>query len=286
MRYEGNIYRPPSEAFSLILQVTVGCSYNKCTFCAAFKDKKFRVRSFQELREDLDEARAMYRRVGRIYFADGDAMVVKTELMNELLDYIKLKFPECRRVSSHGSARDILRKTPEELRDFKARGLGMIYLGAESGNPEVLREVNKGITREQMIEAVRRTEEAGIQASLTFISGLGGKKLWREHAIDTGTMISAMEPSYVSLLTLILEPGTPLFEDYLAGRFQPLTPEEVVEETRLMLEHTHVHKKCVFRSNHASNYLSLKGDLPDDRERLLRELEGAADFKPDSLRRF
>lgn len=286
MRYEGNIYRPPSEAYSLILQVTIGCSYNKCTFCAAFKDKKFRVRSFRELREDLDEARAMYRRVSRIYFADGDAMVVKTELMNELLDYIKLRFPECERVSSHGSARDILRKTPEELREFKARGLGMIYLGAESGNPEVLRQVNKGITREQMIEAVRRIEDAGIQASLSFISGLGGKKLWREHAIDTGTMISAMEPSYVSLLTLIVEPDTPLYEDCRAGRFQPLTPEEVAEETRLMLENIHVTKKCVFRSNHASNYLSLKGDLPDDKERLLRELQSAGAFKPDSLRRF
>lgn len=286
MRYEGNIYRPPSEAYSLILQVTIGCSYNKCTFCAAFKDKKFRVRSFRELREDLDEARAMYRRVSRIYFADGDAMVVKTELMNELLDYIKLRFPECERVSSHGSARDILRKTPEELREFKARGLGMIYLGAESGNPEVLRQVNKGITREQMIEAVRRIEDAGIQASLSFISGLGGKKLWREHAIDTGTMISAMEPSYVSLLTLIVEPDTPLYEDCRAGRFQPLTPEKVAEETRLMLENIHVTKKCVFRSNHASNYLSLKGDLPDDKERLLRELQSAGAFKPDSLRRF
>lgn len=286
MRYEGDIYRPPSEAFSLILQVTIGCSYNKCTFCAAFKDKKFRVRPFHELKEDLDEARAMYRRVERIYFADGDAMVVKTELMNELLDYIKLRFPECKRVSSHGSARDILRKTPEELRDFRQRGLGMIYLGAESGNPEVLREVKKGITREQMIQAVRRTEEAGIQASLTFISGLGGKKLWREHAVDTGTMISEMEPSYVSLLTLILEPGTPLYEDYQAGRFQPLTPEEVVEETKLMLENIRVNKKCVFRSNHASNYLSLKGDLPDDRERLLEQLSGAVAFKPDGLRRF
>lgn len=286
MKYEGRIFRPPSEAYSLILQVTIGCSYNQCTFCSSFREKQFRMRTPEELADDLDAARAMHHWVKRIYLSDADALVIPAETMLWLLNYIRQKFPECERVSTHGSARDILRRTPEELRAFRAAGLGMIYMGAESGSDEILRRVHKGATRAQMIEAVRRTEEAGILASLTFISGLGGTELWREHAVETGTAISEMCPSYVSLLTLLLEPGTPLYEDDQAGKFQPLTPEEVARETRLLLEHINVTTPCVFRSNHASNYLSLSGELPRDKAALLRQLDGALHFKPDSMRRF
>lgn len=273
MRYEGDIYRPPSEAYSYILQVTIGCAHNKCTFCGSFKAKKFRMRSLEEVFEDLQMARRYYRKVGRIFLADGDALVCKNSYLLAILKEIEDLFPECERVSIYGRARDILRKTDEELLELKAHNLAMIYMGVESGNPEILRRINKGETREEMIAAVRKSEGLGIPTSLTFLSGIGGREMWRENAIDTGTIISEMEPSYASFLTLMVVPGTPLHEQYMRGEFELLRPDEVLKEAQLMLENIHVTKKCVFRSNHASNYVSLKGDLPDDRDAMIRQLK-------------
>ena len=273
MRYEGDIYRPPSEAYSYILQVTIGCAHNKCTFCGSFKAKKFRMRHLDEVFEDLRMARRYYRKVGRIFLADGDALVCKNSYLLAILKEIEDLFPECERVSIYGRAKDILRKTDEELLELKAHNLAMIYMGVESGNPEILRRINKGETREEMIAAVRKSEGLGIPTSLTFLSGIGGRELWRENAIDTGTIISEMEPSYASFLTLMVVPGTPLHEQYMKGEFELLRPDEVLKEAQLMLENINVTKKCVFRSNHASNYVSLKGDLPDDRDTMIRQLK-------------
>lgn len=269
------IYRPPSEAYSLLLQVTIGCSHNKCTFCSMFKDKKFRVRSMQEIFQDIDAARAMYRYVGRIFLCDGDALCLAADKLQEILNELRRKFPECERINVYGSPKDVLRKTPEELRLLREAGMKMIYIGAESGSDRVLAAVQKGATRAEIIEAVKRIEASGIQASVTFISGLAGKEGWREHAIETGTMISAMQPSYAALLTLMTEPGAPLTEDVRSGKFQLLSPEEVLAETELLLEHVEVEKNCVFRSNHASNYLSLAGNLPQDKEAMLEQIHRA-----------
>ncbi len=284
MRYEGRIFRPPSEAYSLILQVTIGCSHNKCTFCGSFREKKFRFRTLEEVMEDLYQARAYYRFVKRIFLADGDALVLKTDYLTGLLDSIRKLFPECTRVTSYGSARNILRKTPEELALLKAHGLGMVYLGAETGNPAILKAVNQGSTREELIEAVHKIANAGMLSSVTFISGLGGRSMWREHAVDTGTIISEMEPDYASLLTLMVEPGTPLYEDVRSGKFELLTPEEVLRETKLLIENIHVKKTCVFRSNHASNYLPLYGDLPADKDALLAQIASAGMLRPERYR--
>ncbi|HWQ77718.1 MAG TPA: radical SAM protein [Anaerovoracaceae bacterium] len=275
MRYEGSVYRPPSEAYSLIIQVTIGCAHNKCTFCSMFKDKRFRVRNVKEVLEDLDMARQHYRRVNRIFLADGDALVLQNKDLLVILDYISQLFPECERVGIYGSPQDVLRKTEDELKELLAHGIGIIYIGAESGSDRVLADVRKGATRAEIIESVKRIEASGIQASVTFISGLSGKVGWEDHAIQTGTMISEMEPSYVGLLTLMTEPGAELHKDIREGRFQLLSPLEVLKETELLLENTNVAKTCVFRSNHASNYLSLKGDLPRDKERMLNQLRGA-----------
>ena len=269
------IYRPPSEAYSLLLQVTIGCSHNKCTFCSMFKDKKFRVRSMQEIFQDIDAARAMYRYVGRIFLCDGDALCLAADKLLEILNELRRKFPECERINVYGSPKDVLRKTPEELRLLREAGMKMIYIGAESGSDRVLAAVQKGATRAEIIEAVKRIEASGIQASVTFISGLAGNEGWREHAIETGTMISAMQPSYAALLTLMTEPGAPLTEDVRSGKFQLLSPEEVLAETELLLEHVEVEKNCVFRSNHASNYLSLAGNLPQDKEAMLEQIHRA-----------
>lgn len=276
MRYEGNIFRPPSEARSLIVQVTIGCAHNECTFCSMFKDKKFRVRNVEEVIEDLEMAAKFYgNAIGRIFLADGDALCLSNDKLLYILENINRLFPHIDRVSVYGAPQDVLRKTPEELIELKEAGIGIIYIGAESGNEEVLKQVKKGATRAEIIESVRKIEASGIEASVTFISGLGGIPLWREHAIDTGTMISEMEPTYVGLLTLMLEPLAPLTQDVASGKFQKLSAEQVIGETYLMLQNIKVNKRCVFRSNHASNYLSLKGDLPQDKERMLKQLEHA-----------
>jgi radical SAM superfamily enzyme YgiQ (UPF0313 family) len=275
MRYEGSIYRPPSEAHSLLIQATIGCAHNKCTFCSMFRDKNFRVRPLSEVLEDLQTARKTYRNVNKIFLCDGDALCLSNATLLTILERIRLLFPECQRVSVYGSPQDVIRKTPQELKLLREAGLEMIYIGAESGNPEVLDKICKGATREEIILAVQKIEEAGIMASVTFISGLGGQELWQKHAIDTGTMISEMEPSFVGLLTLMTEPSTPLYQDIQEGRFQLLSGEEVLAETLLMLENINVTKTCVFRSNHASNYLSLKGDLPQDKEKMMAQLRAA-----------
>ncbi|NLY71092.1 MAG: radical SAM protein [Clostridiales bacterium] len=272
MRYEGSVYRPPSEANSLIVQVTIGCAHNKCTFCGMYKDDQFRIRPYEEIVEVLQWARRHYRRVERIFLADGDALVLPNEKLLAILDTINNLFPECNRVGIYGSPLDVLRKSQPELEALREKGIGIIYIGAESGSDRVLKDIKKGATAKQIIDAVRKIEDAGIKASVTFISGLAGKTGWKEHAIETGKMISMMEPSYVGLLTLMIEPGTELYDDIRANRFQLLSPEEVLLETELMIENINVKKRCVFRSNHASNYLSLKGDLPDDKELLLKQI--------------
>jgi radical SAM superfamily enzyme YgiQ (UPF0313 family) len=240
-----------------------------------FKDKRFRVRKINEVLEDLDSARAHYKKVGRIFLADGDALVLQNKDLLVVLDHIEKLFPECERVGIYGSPQDVLRKTHEELVELRQRGIGIIYIGAESGSDKVLKEIKKGATRAELIEAVKRIEAAGIQASVTFISGLAGQDGWEDHAVESGTMISEMEPSYVGLLTLITEPGAELHSDIMEGRFKTLSPLEVLKETVLMLENINVKKNCVFRSNHASNYVSLKGDLPQDKERMLNQLKTA-----------
>lgn len=273
MRYVGDIYRPPSEAYSLLVQVTIGCSHNKCTFCNMFKEKQFKVRNPEEVLEDLAWARSHYSRVERIFLCDGDALCLANHKLIRILDYIRENFPECGRVTTYGRATDALRKTDEELRELREHGMTMVYLGAESGSARVLEIVNKGETREQLIQGVKRLENAGIKTSVTFISGLAGPDMWEEHAIETGKMIAEMNASYVSLLTLMLQPPAPMLEDYRSGKFKLLSPEEVLAETCLMLKYAKPSKPCVFRSNHASNYVSLRGNLPADNENMIASLK-------------
>lgn len=288
MRYEGAVYRPPSEAYSLIIQVTIGCAHNECTFCTMFRDKQFRVRNIDEVMEDLEEARKTYRNVNRIFLADGDALVLTNAKLLTILKRIEELFPECERVGIYGSPQDVLNKTPEELIELKDNGVGIIYIGAESGNDEILKTIKKGATRAEIIEAIKKIEASGIDSSVTFISGLGGSDHWEEHARDTGTMISESEPAYVGLLTLMVEPKAPMYQEIQNGTMKLLSPKEVVMETKLLLENINVTKNCVFRSNHASNYISLKGDLPQDKEKMIQALDAVMDredlLKSDSLR--
>ena len=288
MRYEGDIYRPPSEAYSLLVQVTIGCTHNKCTFCKMFKDKKFRIRKLDKVLEDLAWARKRYRRVERIFLCDGDALALSNNRLMPILEYISENFPECERVTIYGRATDVLKKTDEEMRQLYEAGMTMVYIGAESGSDKVLKDICKGETRQELIDSVKKIEACGMQASVTFISGLAGKAGWEDHAIQTGTMISEMEPSYVGLLTLMVEPTVPMYKDIESGKLQLLSAEEVMAETLLMLKHTNVSKKCVLRSNHASNYVSLRGDLPNDKEKMMALLRKAMEnhdmFKDERFR--
>ena len=275
MRYEGNIFRPPSEAYSLLVQVTVGCAHNKCTFCSMYKDKKFHIRKLEEVLEDLEWARAHYPRIERIFLCDGDALCLANSKLLPILERIRQLFPECERVTVYGRATDALKKTDEELRELYEAGITMVYMGAESGSEKVLADINKGETRQQIIDGVKKIEASGMKASVTFISGLAGRAGWEEHAIETGKMLSEMSPSYAALLTLMVDPTVPIAEEIASGRMELLTPEEVIAETLLMLKNTEVTKKCVFRSNHASNYLSLRGNLPEDKEAMMEVLREA-----------
>ena len=275
MHYEGDIYRPPSEAHSLIVQATVGCTHNGCTFCESYKAKEFRVKPFETVLADLMEARGYYRHVGRIFFADGDAMCLATDELMRLLDAVRELFPECTRVGVYGRASHILSKSLDDLARLREAGLGIVYIGAESGSDEVLRRVDKGETVQQTVDSVRKAESAGIKTSVTFILGLGGRGFIEEHASKTGEMISAMGASYVGLLALILNPEAPLYADAQSGKFELLTPLETVEELEIILENAICESETVFRSNHASNWLVLKGTLPRDRERLLGQVRSA-----------
>ena len=288
MRYEGNIFRPPSEAYSLLVQVTIGCTHNKCTFCSMYKDKKFRVRDLDEVIQDLKWAKEHYRRVERIFLCDGDALALSNNRLMPILEFISDNFPECERVTVYGRAKDALKKSDEELSQLYEAGIKMVYLGAESGSEKVLKAINKGETRQELIDGVKKIEASGMKASVTFISGLAGKDGWEDHAIQTGTMISEMQPSYVGLLTLMVEPGVPMADDIQSGKLRLLSAEEVMAETLLMLQNTNVQKDCVFRSNHASNYVSLRGTLPADREKMMALLRKAMNnhdmFKDERFR--
>ena len=288
MRYEGAVYRPPSEAGSLIIQLTIGCARNKCTFCAMFKDKQFRVRKLDEVVADLIDARQYYRdyKVRRIFLADGDALIVKTDDLLYILDKIHELYPECERISAYGAPADVNMKTDEELAKLKAAGLDMIYMGAESGDDIVLRDVKKGVTSEEIAKAGLKLKKAGMIVSITLISGLGGKERVKEHAINSAKLISIIKPEYVGFLTLMVEPGTELYNDYQAGKFQLLGPVEVMQELKIFIENVDS-EGTVFRANHASNYVPLKGTFNKDNKKMLEQIEKAEKagvFRPEIYR--
>jgi len=250
-----------------------------------YKDKTFRIKDAGIVKSDLMQARAAYPRIERIFLADGDALCMPIEELERILDDIKEIFPECRRVGIYSRSTHILKKSGDDLTRLRDAGLGIIYVGAESGSKEVLYRIKKGETPEEIISAVRKAGRLGIKTSVTFISGLGGKELMAEHAAETGRMISEMEAAYVGFLALTLTPGAPLLDDVKAGRFTMLPVEETLDELEQILTHAECLRECILRSNHASNRLVLKGTLPFDKETLLEQIR-AAKTDPGALRRF
>ena len=229
MRYEGMVIRPPSEADSYILQVTYGCSHNRCTFCGTYPDKPFRARPIREVLEDILLAQTEIPDTRRVFLADGNALVLDTERLVTILDTLASAFPLLRRIGIYANARDILGKTDAELTELQHRKLEIVYLGLESGSDEVLRRVRKGITAAEMIEAGQKLRRAGIRASVIALLGLGGKELSEEHAQQTGRVVSAMNPEYLSMLTLMLVPGTELHRQWHSGDFELPEPLELLQ---------------------------------------------------------
>ena len=272
MIYDEPLYRPPSEAYSLIFQVTIGCSHNKCSFCAMYKSKKFRIRSKIDIFRDMEEMAARYNKVRRIFLADGDALVLKTQDLKDILQKIRELFPYCERVGIYATPGDILRKSPEELKSLKEHGLGIVYLGIESGSDKILKDIDKGADSKDMIKAGRRITDSGIKLSVTLISGLGGKDDWQEHAKESARVINAINPDYLGLLTLLIEPGTRMYDMVKEGTFKLLSTEEVALETQMLIRNLEL-ENCIFRSNHASNYFSLAGTLSHDKGKLLEQLD-------------
>jgi radical SAM superfamily enzyme YgiQ (UPF0313 family) len=284
MKYEGMIFRPPSEADSLILQVTVGCSYNRCTFCSAYQGKIFRIKSFEEIKEDIDEASSYRSRIRRVFLADGDALIIRQKELLRILDYLKAKLSRLERVGIYANARDILRKDVEELRALKRLGVGIIYLGLESGNRDVLKRIKKNATVDQLIHAGRRVKESGILLSVTVILGIGGIEHSQAHAEDTAKVLSEMDPDFVGALSLMVVPGTPIQREIETGELILPTPFGLIQELEMMIEQCHF-TRCFFASNHASNYLPLRIRMPEEKEEALRRIREVLQRKDPELLR-
>ncbi len=290
MRYEGNIFRPPSEARSYILQCTVGCTHNRCTFCAMYKDKKFRVRSMEEIKTDIRMAKQYYGDLEKVFLADGDALAMETNDLLEILAVLYQAFPSLRHVGIYASPDSIIAKSMSELSVLKAAGLTIAYLGVETGDPELLLDIRKGVNYDEMVQAGRMIRSAGILLSVTVLLGLAGRTPKAvDHAKNTAKILNDMNPDYIGALTLMLVPRTVLFNRQKKGEFELPGPFEILDEMYMMIEDLEV-EGTEYRSNHASNYLPIKGRLPEDKEKILALIKDIIDkndrkyLRPDYLR--
>jgi radical SAM superfamily enzyme YgiQ (UPF0313 family) len=290
MRYEGNVFRPPSEARSYILQCTVGCTHNRCTFCAMYKDKKYRVRSLEEIKTDIRMAKQYYGDVEKVFLADGDAIAMDTSELLEILEMLYQSFPSLKHVGVYASPDVVLKKDISELTALKAAGLTIAYLGVETGDEELLKDIRKGVTYDEMVQAGLRLRQAGIQLSVTVLLGLAGRTPKAlEHAKNTAKILNEMKPEYIGALTLMVVPRTELYRRMERGEFELPGPFEILDEMLIMIENLEL-DGSEFRSNHASNYLPIKGRLPDDKQAiidLIKDIIAKNDrsyLRPDYLR--
>jgi radical SAM superfamily enzyme YgiQ (UPF0313 family) len=287
MHYEGNIIRPPSEANSILLQVTVGCSRNKCTFCGSYMGERFKIKSDEIIMADIAFAAKYAKRQRRVFLCDGDAMIIPQKRLLKILNAIEEQLPWVTRVGVYANAKSLAMKTPKELRELKKHGLGIAYFGLETGDDVTLKAINKGADSQQMIKMGQKAREAGIKLSITVLLGLAGRERSQIHARETGRVLSAIDPEYVGALSLMLIPGTPMEADYRAGRFELIEPMEMLAELRTMFSHTNL-TRGQFHANHASNYLPIRARLPRDKEVILKQIDmalaGQVALKPEWLR--
>ncbi len=289
MDYIGNIFRPPSEANSLLLQITIGCSHNKCTFCKMYKDKQFKVKSLKTIENDLKEVAVYSNQIEKLFLMDGDALILKQSKLVEILNMINYYLPNLNRISTYGNSRSILLKSDKELSELKKLKLKMVYHGAESGCDNVLQRINKNSTRSDNINAGKKLKKAKIIQSVMVLLGIGGKKYSLEHAKNTATMLTEMDPEFVGALTLILVPETELYKRFINKEFILPDKFELLKELKTIIEYSDF-TNCRFSSNHASNYLPVKINLPENKTEILTLInniimqnnEGL--LKPENLR--
>ncbi len=286
MHYEGNCIRPPSEAYSILLQVTLGCSHNKCTFCGTYGDKRFTIKDDKIILSDILFAGKYMKRQDRVFLMDGDALIIPQKRLMWILDRIREHLPWVKRVGAYGNAKGIKMKSPDDLKALHENGLGIIYMGVETGDDPLLKKIRKGSTAQHLINMGRKVREAGIKLSVTVLLGIAGNDpdLSLQHARATGEVLSAMDPNYVGALTVMVIPGTPLYDEYKRGEFRLLNEKETLVELREMIAHTHL-SRGMFFSNHASNYLPIKARLPRGKDAALAQIDSALagniDLRPE-----
>ncbi len=287
MDYQGIIIRPPSEANSIILQVTRGCSHNKCAFCGTYKGVRFGFKPESVVEKDIEFAASHCKRQRRVFITDGDALILPQARLLKLLKTIRRRLPWVTRVGLYGNAKSIRTKTLEDLRDLNEAGLGIVYMGLESGDDVTLKNVHKGVSADTIVEMGRRVRKVGIKLSVTVLLGLAGAERSVVHAETTGQSLSAMDPNYVGALSLMLLPNTPLGRDHMKGRFNLISPLEMLMELKGMIANTDL-SGGLFYANHASNYLPIKARLPRDKEATIslidEALQGGVPLKPEYLR--
>ena len=287
MHYTGTIYRPPSEADSILLQITVGCSHNKCSFCGMYKGQRFSIKPEEMVLADIEYAAAHFSHARRLFLCDGDALILPQHRLLPIFERIAARLPKINRIGIYANAKSLRGKSVEELRALRQLGLGIIYLGLESGDDATLEAINKGDNGAQMIEAANKVKDAGILLSVTVLLGIAGRERSEIHARETGRVLTAMDPDFVGALSLMIEPGTRIADDLQAGRFTLPKPMDILRELRSMIDATSL-SNGLFHANHASNYLPIRAKLPLEKEKTLalidRALAGQTALKPEFLR--
>lgn len=278
MRYQGKVYRPWIEADSLLIQTTLGCTHNKCTFCNMFRDKRFGIRKIEDIFQDIDDMRAVVPRVRSIFLIDGNVLALKTAFLLRILDKITATFPECEKISLYAGLNDFRRKSVEELKELRAAGLTKAYTGLESGDPQVLEEIDKGLTPQQAEEGMAKARAAGIEVLASIIFGIGGKERSREHITETVRLLNILKPEELAPMALTVQPGTRLAEQVESGEFVQVTPLQMLEEEKYLLENLDF--ETVYWGDHGNNIVSSKGRLPEARERFLNRVEHAIEHDP------
>lgn len=285
MRYEGLVYRPPSEAESVLIQATIGCPHNKCTFCSMYKETKFRIRSVEDIKEDLRTARQYYGEwVQSLFFPDGNTIAMKTAHLQEIFSYASEVFPHLERITVYGSARFVNRKSEAELLTLRDAGLRRVHTGMETGDDFLLEKICKGTTSAGIIEAGLKLKAAGIETSEYYLSGIGGRRYTEQHAINSARVLSALSPDFIRIRTFIPQPGTPIYPEYQSGELQLLSPHEAIREIRLLVENLECQGSLLY-SDHISNYVNAQGRLPEAIPSILKRIDRVLEINESLFRR-
>lgn len=284
MDYIGRIFRPPSEAYSLLLQVTIGCSHNRCAYCDMYRDKQFRPKPFDQIQQDIDEAAAIGPRFDRVFLCDGDALILKTNKLLTILSAIREKLPWVKRVGTYGDTRSVLRKSAEELEALREAGLGIVYHGVETGHDGVMTSIDKGATADEVVSTADKLRAAGITHSVIVLLGIGGTELSSAHADATAKLLTRIDPPYVGALTTTIVPGTPLAAMETSGQFTLPDRWGMLEELRVLIRDSKF-TDCRFSANHASNYLPIRGTFPTDQPQMLTLIDQVLETRDESLLR-